>query len=889
MGILIAASILLAPILSARAQEIQIEETVPETFEIEPIQEELVEVPEISTPTEPVAEQILSDLDQETQVALAEDTSSLGGAWFSQNIGDTVIHNGVYAFYALGSGFAGNLIRTVRIKVAASGEYPYQLSIYGPCRDAWYGGGCGGAAVAYATTTSQGEQYLEFVLDTPVLIGEGYYALEIQTYPPRTTSAAVSFYGSSSDVSADAFFSSADQRLAADGCLEISGESSSPDEEDTASSNVLFLPGIKGSYLFSGEDELWLPSAFEGVLALGLASDGSSIDPGVYVKEGSSGILLSVAGTKFYDSFAQNLDALVSSEAMQEWRAVPYDWRLSLGDLVTKGAEVDGRIYYSHATSSPYIVQTLEELAASSKTGKVTIVAHSNGGLLAKHLLSFLGDERAQALVDRVVFVAVPHYGAPQSIGALLYGQKEALPTSWTPFLLTSSDARELAENMPMVYHLLPSQKYFDENGSVGTISGTTAYQTEYAELGETIDSFEELESFLSLQVVNPYAGEDYATNENLLLYGNEAHDSLDSWTPPEGVSVYQIVGTGLPTITGVEFYEQASPLTGAKKMYRPVFSLRGDGVVPVGSSLETTNPDKDKILDLRPESNALREEVDHGNILESSAVIRFVNDIILDSTSEYSASEGSSQEFIVAIAHSPIQMRLINKETSTPIDQTSDENVRYGLFGNTQYMIWDDDSNYRLEIEGLASGELSLDVLRLSNEPGPVSTFASIPVTPSMRASLDLEHGEQETASLSIQYEDGSHANSIMEASSGVTNFYEDSSGEQSAPSTYTSLSHDGGELEADDVTPESAALPTPQVELTLPVITETNTLFPEGEVLGISIESKEQNIASSTVETPQPMDSSQASYDLLMSIWRSLVSCIKNVFRFFFSLLPF
>jgi pimeloyl-ACP methyl ester carboxylesterase len=52
---------------------------------------------------------------------------------------------------------------------------------------------------------------------------------------------------------------------------------------------------------------------------------------------------------------------------------------------------LDGKIYYrgtNAATSTPYIIQELRRLAATSKTGKVTIIAHSNGGLLAKALLT---------------------------------------------------------------------------------------------------------------------------------------------------------------------------------------------------------------------------------------------------------------------------------------------------------------------------------------------------------------------------------------------------------------------------------------------------------------------------------------------------------------------
>ena len=89
---------------------------------------------------------------------------------------------------------------------------------------------------------------------------------------------------------------------------------------------------------------------------------------------------------------------------------IPYDWRLTPDQILDKGAEVaPGKISYLVATSSPYIIQELKRLAATSKTKKVTIIAHSNGGLVTKRLIEKLGVDAA-TLVDKVIFVAVPQW-----------------------------------------------------------------------------------------------------------------------------------------------------------------------------------------------------------------------------------------------------------------------------------------------------------------------------------------------------------------------------------------------------------------------------------------------------------------------------------------------
>ena len=128
---------------------------------------------------------------------------------------------------------------------------------------------------------------------------------------------------------------------------------------------------------------------------------------------------------------------------------------------MNNGNKIGDNISYLTATSSPYVIQELKRLAKSSKTGKVTIVAHSNGGLVAKALMQKLGDAETAKLIDKVIFVAVPQVGTPQAIGALLHGYEQGLPKDWISVFLSESTARTLAQNMSSAYNLLPSANYF--------------------------------------------------------------------------------------------------------------------------------------------------------------------------------------------------------------------------------------------------------------------------------------------------------------------------------------------------------------------------------------------------------------------------------------------
>ncbi|MEK7553772.1 MAG: hypothetical protein AAB517_00220, partial [Patescibacteria group bacterium] len=130
-------------------------------------------------------------------------------------------------------------------------------------------------------------------------------------------------------------------------------------------SNVLFLPGIKGSHLYrpkdgcdadlsACEDRLWEPGLDEGIFAsllrgagnddvrdLFLDANGASARSDIYVKE--KDVLDSVGGKDFYASFISDMDELKANETITDWEPIAYDWRLSLADIVEKGKKTGSR------------------------------------------------------------------------------------------------------------------------------------------------------------------------------------------------------------------------------------------------------------------------------------------------------------------------------------------------------------------------------------------------------------------------------------------------------------------------------------------------------------------------------------------------------------------
>lgn len=555
-------------------------------------------------------------------------------------------------------------------------------------------------------------------------------------------------------------------------------------EAPTGISNVLFLPGIKGSRLYDGSgNKLWEPFGNQDLGQLFLDANGRSARNDIHAKEGD--ILSRVFGNNFYASFVNQMDALKADGTITDWRAVAYDWRLSLDDIVTRGAAHGELIYFHEESETPYIEKTLKELAASSPTGKVSIIAHSNGGLVTKKLMQRLEASGDASLVDQIIFVGVPQSGAPQAMAGLLYGYGEALPADrcadsligWLCSILSSRDAaRELAENSPMAYHLLPSQTYFnqvrDTDHPIAKFTALTTYIEERSRYGASVDSSEELYDFLAARdggrtkpAVND-TGSANVLNQDFLNYGKASHDTLDSWVPPAGVQVHQIAGWGMNTVSGVEFYEQKKLFGGFKEMYRPMFVEDGDGVVPIPSAL-LMGAGLDNVesywINLEQARTNLAK-FDHGNLFEIPNVRVLLRDILLGVnslpsliTQEQPETLGESSAKLIFFLHSPLTLEIYDEDGNHLGERengTFDEGIlgaEYGEFGDVKYIVAPA-AEYSVVMKGKTSGVFSLDVQAVSSgEVTSSFTFADVPATESTIATISVSGDLTQSGSLRV------------------------------------------------------------------------------------------------------------------------------------------
>ncbi len=543
-------------------------------------------------------------------------------------------------------------------------------------------------------------------------------------------------------------------------------------------SNVLFLPGIKASYLYknsnSGKDRLWPPNYFgDDVAELALDENGDSLED-VYAE----GIIeeLPFTGENIYKSLAEKLADLKEKRNINDYLLLAYDWRKNVADVE--------------------VMQQIENLVMTSQNRKITIIAHSNGGLLAKNIMQKLEEIGMEEVVDKIIFVGSPQMGTPMSIFSLLYGYDEELALG---SLMSRSEARKLVENMPGAYGLLPSEEYFNRlkepliDFSAVDSSLETPYKIFKESYGENIGKgeFEKFQNFLTGKIDGREkpAEEDIEKEnilrENLLEEAVSIHESLDEWEPPENVQVIQIAGWGLDTISGVKYSQKekviCSPVSGKlpsctgageyEPIYEPSWTVDGDEVVTVPSALmmpEKENGVEKYWVDLWSYDDILTNKRNHGDILEVSDLQEFISNII--ENKDYSSSlpeyihtsrpedYDNAKPRIRMSLHSPLDVHLYDENGNhTGPKEITDENGNwktifeesipnsyYWQFGERKYVGFSEGEKISIEMKGYDDGaySLKLEEVALSQTGEEVvshTAFANLPVSKDTSVALEV------------------------------------------------------------------------------------------------------------------------------------------------------
>lgn len=578
--------------------------------------------------------------------------------------------------------------------------------------------------------------------------------------------------------------------------------------EPTGASSVLFLPGIMGSRLYEESDdcgseieeqERWFSTDTCDHLKLQTDFTGSSLND-LYTLPGEDGIVDETFGLNLYKTFLAELADWKEEDVIDDYAAIPYDWRLQL-DKILKTTLVDGKVVYDVGSSyqDSYLYQKLEALVENSKSGKVTIVTHSNGGMVAKVLLQTmkLNNDPLLAKVDNLVLVGVPQSGTPEAVVGMLHGS--ALGPMG--FALSQETSRKLMINMPFAHHLLPNEDYFDiVDTPVITFSLGTATDSWRETFGDAIQDQETLQNFLRKE-----SGREVPTDADLATpavvdgylfdYTNVIQTLLQDWEPESDTKVYQIAGTGIETPSAIEYFTdqrciERNPLLFFKcTRYEPKLGYRikhvvdGDGtvVVPSAQGLGETENIENWWLDFASYNKDTAINRVHRDTFEVEELQVFITGVISSSTLDSytylatSSPEFSNEDRLLFRLHSPLDMYVVLHDgeivgSSTPIVRE----VEYRRYGEVQQLsISEDEEDYEIHLVGLAFGSFTFDIDQYKGEELEERvTYSALPSSTSTKVMITLDDDQLlSEVSLLIDYEgDGVFETSALPGLGQVT-----------------------------------------------------------------------------------------------------------------------
>jgi len=537
--------------------------------------------------------------------------------------------------------------------------------------------------------------------------------------------------------------------------------------EPTGASSVLFLPGIQASRLYAGTDlpevykseRVWEPGNNDDVRALEMTSQGSSIN-NLYTKDILDTTTIDILfgyQAKYgdvYKNFSSHLDTLVLSNDIKEWRPYAYDWRYDVFDIVRDGAKIN------EAGDIELLFNVVKDLAADSYTKKVTIVAHSNGGLLAKALMIQLKTLGRENLIDHIVFVGTPHLGTPKAIGTILHGFDQEYGFG---YVSDSKVARKIINNLPGAYSLLPSKKYLEIVNDAPIISHAG---------GQITSNYDQYKGFLvgdsarsgdlGKSIKLPARANTVLMDRALLHHA----DKLDNWVAPSSTKVSTIIGTGLPTMKGIFYqnvHERVCQNNQTTTTLCPVvneetpmalLSKYGDGTVMAQSARESGSGDR-YFIDLKTISGLeIGKTYSHSNITETFYVQNLIKNIVLGTTTVPDSQYVTTlipqliEKYTIQKIASPVQIYSKDKHgnisgvvrtgSSTWELKLDIPGSDYFEFAGVRYLVTPSDADITSTLQGDGNGGYSLliETIDGNDRQTTLHTLQNATVTPQMMAT---------------------------------------------------------------------------------------------------------------------------------------------------------
>lgn len=477
---------------------------------------------------------------------------------------------------------------------------------------------------------------------------------------------------------------------------------------------VLIVPGVLGTEIIKNEDKLW-----PNVPQMLLGFRDQFMDPMQFnenlkpldfsVEEGS--VVFSETGFDYTESLINQFIAQGYTEN-QDLFTFPYDWRFGVND--------------GNVNALKDKIQEIRSLTGSSK---VDVIAHSTGGLLVKKYVI----ENEDHGIGKAVFVGVPNTGAPKAIKVLLQGD------NFDVLGLNDEEMKKISKNMPVVYDLSPSEKYYSTKGSYYKIIEENLLNINTS---ERLLTFNEATS----ELVNVKGMNAQALSNAHNLHTQE-FDQFDLRT--KGVDLYNIVGCKSDSI-GQVVEKRKIEFFGNETIYyeKPETTL-GDGTVPLESATHLP-------VDSGKKYYALKS--DHGKMLSQDGIRQQIVNLISDSNLEVESnlvtqdiSQCKLKQKAVSI-YSPVDPEVTDEEGNrlgfSPDGSLQNDipNAGFYAFGERKFLFLPDEpeKSYTFKLKGTGEGEFTLKVQdlyedTLGAEDGNMVVFSNIPVGTQSQGELLL------------------------------------------------------------------------------------------------------------------------------------------------------
>ena len=490
--------------------------------------------------------------------------------------------------------------------------------------------------------------------------------------------------------------------------------------EYTGKTPVLIVPGVMGTEIYKGSEQLW-PDVIRMINPL---KGDDFMDPlafnsyGVPMDTSLSILNMVRRPTIKFDYSKKLIDDFVSIGYTEgsELFTFPYDWRRGLEE--TAQVNLKGQIDY-----------ILNQTALGKAAGKIDIIAHSQGGLVVKSLLQQL--PQYQSKINKLVFVGVPNLGSPKAAKVLLFGDN--MDVVFAGMGLDPEEVRKISQNMPSIYQLLPGAQYFSHiNGYLG--------------IGQPLGINS---GILHVSTLNFQESKEYLKNKNLNsalidqanAFHSSAYDNMDF--SGLGIKAYNIVGCQTGTLGKIIVKPDG---------HYQLFPQPGDGTVPVFSA--NNIPGAKTFFAL--ESN-------HGTMLTQEGIrqkiISLITEVVADTQGKITPYASDCHFNGTAMAsHSPADLHIYD-EQGKHVGPTADggfdheiPNVGYDSMGHENFAFLPAGGIYKVKLIGTGTGSFSFDSSKIQEgEITNTAHYDSININQSSIAEVGLNANNDQSLLLDM------------------------------------------------------------------------------------------------------------------------------------------